>query len=87
MIFTTVLGGQTYQLVEDDIDAITCTTIQGYIKEGIMSTFQAQAQVGNYLPIIVLAVIITIIIGLIVGGIAGQFTGMGGYNQYGGGVL
>jgi hypothetical protein len=155
MIFTTVLGGQTYNLVESDIDLITSYTtedsnhtftalnntwswvtigntsirsghiniykastmvdvtanftinyttglvnlvkisgtttdalnnsacyaiytyddglIRDYVRDGIASTLKAQLQVGNYLPIIVLAIIITIIIGLIVTGLAGQF--------------
>jgi len=90
--FTQVLGGQTYELVEDDIDAITNTTIKDSIKAGIISNFEAQEQIGNYMPIIALAIIITIIIGLIIGGIASRFMGptaMGGYGSggYGGQVL
>lgn len=87
--FTQVLGGQTYQLVEDDIDSITNTSIQNAIRGGIVSTFEAQQQIGDYLPIIALAVIITIVIGLILGGIASRFMtpvmgmGYGGYNGYG----
>ena len=71
--FTQVLGGQTYELVEDDIDAITNTTIQDAIRNGIISNFEAQQQIGDYMPIIALAIIITIVIGLIIGGIASRF--------------
>lgn len=92
--FTQVLGGQTYELVEDDIDAITNETISGAIKAGIISNFEAQQQIGDYMPIIALAIIITIVISLIIGGIASKFMGpagltMGGYGGYGGygGVL
>lgn len=89
--FTAVLGGQTYNLVEDDIDAISDTNISSAIKSGILSNFEAQEQVGNYMPIIVLAVVITIIISLIISGIASKFMGptMGysGYGGYGGQVL
>lgn len=84
--FTQVLGGQTYELVEDDIDAITNTTIKDSIKAGIVSNFEAQQQIGDYMPIIALAIIITIVIGLIIGGIASRFMtpGMGfGYGGYG----
>lgn len=86
--FTQVLGGQTYNLVESDIDAISNTTIKNAIKAGIVSNFEAQRQIGDYMPIIALAIIITIVIGLIIGGIASRFMGpagmgMGGY----GGVL
>jgi len=84
--FTTVLGGQTYELVESDIDAITNTTIKDSIKAGIISNFEAQQQIGDYMPIIALAIIITIVIGLIIGGIASRFMGPGmmtnkGYNN------
>jgi len=89
--FTQVLGGQTYELVEDDIDAITNTTISDSIKAGIVSNFEAQQQIGDYMPIIALAIIITIVISLIIGGIASKFMtpamGFGGYGGYGGGVL
>ena len=84
--FTQVLGGQTYELVEDDIDSISNTTIQESIKAGIVSNFEAQQQIGDYMPIIALAIIITIVIGLIIGGIASRFMGpaaMGGYGGYG----
>jgi hypothetical protein len=82
LIFVSVLGGQTFSLVETDIDAITNTTIKGYIKQGIVSSFLALKQTGSYLPIVVLAVIITIILGLIVG-LTGRM-GAGGYGYYGG---
>ena len=87
--FTQVLGGQTFQLVEDDIDAITNTTIKTAIKAGIISNFEAQQQIGDYMPIIALAIIITIVIGLIIGGIASKFMAPammgGGYGGFGGG--
>lgn len=85
--FTQVLSGQTYELVEDDIDAISNTTIKTAIKAGIVSNFEAQQQIGDYMPIIALAIIITIVISLIIGGIASKFMGpgmMGGYGGYGG---
>ena len=93
--FTSVLGGQTYELVEDDIDAITNTTISEAIKEGIIANFEAQQQIGEYMPIIALAIIITIVISLIITGIASRFMGPGmgmggyggGYGGYGGQVL
>lgn len=84
--FTMVLGGQTFELVEDDIDAITNDTIKDSIKAGIVSNFEAQQQIGDYMPIIALAIIITIVIGLIIGGIASRFMtpaglGYGGYGN------
>jgi hypothetical protein len=42
-------------------------TVEGHVKGGIISGFNALEQTGNYLPIIVLAVIITIVLGLVLG--------------------
>ncbi len=157
--FTTVLSGQTYNLVEEDLDAIASYTdvnetfvadntswvalgnasiksgslylynttgyvdntsefdvnytdgtvqlvgsnatlngttmcavysyddelVKNAIKSGILSNFEAQEQIGNYTPIIVLAIIITIIIGLIIGGIASRFMGPSLVGRSGGG--
>ena len=151
--FTQVLGGQTYNLVEDDIDAITSYTdanhtftadnttwvdlgnttlrnvvlynssysdntsdfsintttgyvllvsdnaslngttitadyeyddgdIRNAIKAGILSNFEAQQQIGDYLPIVALAIIITIVISLIISGIVSKFAGPGGLTLY-----
>lgn len=89
--FTQVLGGQTYNLVEEDIDSITNESIKTSIKSGIISNFEAQQQIGDYMPIIALAIIITIVISLIITGIASKFMGptmgYGGYGGYGGQVL
>ena len=73
LIFVGTLGGQTYNLVEDKIDAISNVTIRNSVKEGIVSGFDALKQTGDYLPIIVLAVIITIVLALVLG-----FTALGG---------
>jgi len=61
LIFVGSLGGQTYELVESDIEAITNQTIEDSVKGGIISGFEALEQTGNYLPIIVLAVVIPIL--------------------------
>ena len=70
--FTQVLGGQTYNLVEDDIDAIGNDTIRNSIKASIISGFSALEQTGDFLPIIVLAVIIFLVLSLVLG-----FTALG----------
>jgi len=62
LIFVGSLGGQTYQLVEADIDAITNDTIKGSIKGGVVSSFGALEQTGDFLPIIVLAVVISLVL-------------------------
>jgi len=73
LIFVGALGGQTYNLVESKIDEINNDTIKDSVKEGIISGFDALKQTGDYLPIIVLAVIITIVLALVLG-----FTALGG---------
>lgn len=65
LIFVGSLGGQTYELVETDIDAITNTTIKNSIKASIVSGFDALEQTGSYLPIIVLAVVISLVLALV----------------------
>lgn len=65
LIFVGSLGGQTYNLVEPDIDGITNTTISGHIKDSIVSGFSALETVGDYLPIIVLAVVIALVLSLV----------------------
>ena len=77
------LNGTTMQAVYEYDDG----TIRTAIQSGILSNFEAQQQIGEYLPIIALAIIITIVIGLIIGGIASKFMApaMGGnYGGYGG---
>lgn len=73
LIFVGSLGGQTYNLVEPDIDTITNVTIQNHIKSGILSGFEALEQTGDYLPIIVLAVVISLVLALVL-----SFGGLGG---------
>jgi len=82
LIFVGSLGGQTYQLVESDIDEISNTTIKNSIKQGIVSGFEALEQTGNYLPIIVLAVVIAVVLTLVIG-----FTAFGGGGGYRGSAL
>lgn len=47
--------------------------VREYVKDGIVSGFSALKQTGDYLPIIVLAVIIAVVLALVLG-----FTAMGG---------
>ena len=67
LIFVGVLAGQTYELTESKIDAITNTTIKDSVKSSIVSGFSALETTGDYLPIIVLAVIIAIVLALVLG--------------------
>ena len=82
LIFIGVLGGQTYNLVEDKIDAIGNTTIRTSIKNSIVSGFSALEQTGDFLPIIVLAVVIFLVLSLVLG-----FTAFGGGTAGGGTAL
>ena len=81
IIFIGSLGGQTWELVESDVDAITNTTIKNSIKNGVLSGFQSLEQTGKFLPLIVLAVVIALILGLIL-----SFTQFGSMGR-GGSVL
>ena len=76
IIFTTTLSGQTYQLVEPQINAITNTTIQGYVKSAAIAGFQAQSTTASYIPLIVLAIIIAIVLVTVLS--YSSFGGMGG---------
>jgi len=81
LIFVGVLGGQTYELVESDLNEIGIVynntgginysasnyTIQNHVKSGIISGFKALEQTGKYLPIIVLAVVISLVLFLVLG--------------------
>lgn len=76
IIFTGALGGQTYNLVEDDISAITNTTIQNSVSQSILSGFETFEQTTDYLPLLVLAIITGLVIAVVLGFTA--FAGMGG---------
>lgn len=82
LIFVGTLGGQTYNLTEAQIDNISDATIKGYVKSSITSGFSALEQTGNYLPIIVLAIVITLVLALVL-----SFTAFGGGRMGGGSAL
>ena len=73
MIFIGALGGQTYNLVQADIDSISDATINASVHGAIQSSFEALEQTGDYLPLIVLAVVIFLVLSLVLG-----FTALGG---------
>lgn len=78
LVLVGALGGQTYNLVEPDIDAINDTAIQANIKNGIGGGFEALEQTGSYMPLVVLAFIILIVLSLILGGLGGMAMNGGG---------
>ena len=67
LIFVATLGGSTYNLVEDDIEAIADSNVQASVEAASLSGFDAMETVGNYLPLIVLAIVIFIVLGLVMG--------------------
>jgi flagellar biosynthesis protein FlhB len=82
LIFSTSLSGQVYQTVETDIDSITNTTIKNSIKDSIVYGFDAMKTTGQYMPIIILAVVIALVLGLVV-----SFMYFGGGRMGGGSAL
>ena len=76
IIFLSSLSGQTYELVEDDIDAISNETIKTSVKEAIVSGFDAQEKTAKYLPLVILALVIGIVLTVILG--ITNIGGMGG---------
>ena len=78
LIFTSVMSAQVYTQVEPDINNINNTVIKDYVQGSIESGFKAYKTTGNYLPILVLAVIIFVILGLIMS------LGRAGSASYGG---
>ncbi len=85
LIFVGALGGQTYNLVEPDLDSISNGTVQASVKNAIISGFSGLEQTGSYLPIIVLAIVITLVLFLILGMVSGIGSQTGG--PRGGSVL
>lgn len=78
LIFVGSLGGQVWEMVEPDIDAITNETIRTSIRDSAISGFGALDTTASYLPIIVLAVVIALVLALVL-----TFGGMGGGNSGG----
>lgn len=67
MTLTGVISGQTYALSEAQISDINNSTIQGYVRDSIVSGFKAQKTTGDFLPIVSLAVITALVLSLILG--------------------
>jgi flagellar biosynthesis protein FlhB len=82
LIFVGALGGQTYNLVEADLNAINDSDIQASVKGGIVSSFKALETTGDYMPIVVVALIIGIVLSVVLG-----FTAFSSGRMGGGGAL
>jgi hypothetical protein len=67
LIFIGVLGGQAYSLTQSNIESINDSVIKGYVKDAITSGFQSLKTVGQYMPLVVLAVVIAVILTVVLG--------------------
>ena len=93
LIFIGTMGGSTYEMIQGDVcdlntgglgtqgctEGIADYNIAGSVRSGIVSGFEALETSGDYLPLIVLAVVISIVLSLVLG--------LGGLNQQYGGAL
>ena len=79
--FAGALGGQTYNLVEDDISAISDTNIRTSVQNSISSGFEGLETTADYLPIVALAIMVGIVLSVLLG----AFSGRGMSGGYGGG--
>jgi len=82
VILAGALGGQTYNLVQDDIQDINDSTIQGNVENSIKEGFSTLEDTAGYVPIVVLAIIIFLVLTLVIG-----FTALTGGVQNGGTAL
>lgn len=67
LIFVGVLGGQAYNIAEDDISEISNANISGHVNGAITSGFEALEDTGDYLPLIVLGIVIFLVLSLVLG--------------------
>jgi hypothetical protein len=76
VILMGVLSGQTYNISQTQIAAITDPNISAAVTSGITNAFTAQTQVTQYLPLIILAVVAGIVLAVVMG--IGAFASVGG---------
>lgn len=67
MIMVGVLAGQMYQQNETKITDIVNQTVEDNVREGIVSGFKAYKQTGDYMPLLVLAIIMGLVLAIILG--------------------
>lgn len=80
IIFVGVLGGQTFQLAQPNLQNITNQQVGTAVNASILSGFTTLQTTASYVPLIVLAVIIFIVLTLVLG-----FTSFSGGGGMGGG--
>lgn len=79
MVVGPVVTGSIYEATESDINAISDATVKASVKASAQSGFEGMETLGDYLPLIVLAIVAGGVIGIIVYAFAG--------NRYAGGAL
>lgn len=67
LVFVGSMGGQVFNTVEPDINAITNDLVSSNITEGIIAGFVALKQTGNYMPLVVLGFVTVLLLGMIIG--------------------
>lgn len=65
LIIVSVLAGQTFQIAEPQIVAITNSTIEGKVRQSATAGFDALVTTGNYMPLIILAFVAFMVLGLV----------------------
>lgn len=65
LIIVSVLAGQTFQIAEPQITAITNSTIESKVRQSATSGFDALVTTGNYMPLIILAFVAFMVLGLV----------------------
>jgi len=84
LTFISAMAGQTYHVLEDEIDYnrhvnATVSSTRISVFNAVESSFDALENTGEYMPIVVLAVIITMVLALILGLLyTGNIGGRGG---------
>jgi hypothetical protein len=79
IILVGALGGKTYNIVEPSINNISDTDIKSDIQDSIEGGFQALSDLGDLLPLIVLAFVMGLVLFMVVG--------LGGVTNRGGSAL
>jgi len=65
LVFVATLGGRRINKKKNDINSITDGNVKANVQNAATSGFEAMSTVGDYLPLIVLAVVISIVLALI----------------------
>jgi len=78
IVFGSSLSAKAYVLQEDDIAAITNSTIRQAVSNSVLSGFEAQEQTADFVPLVAMAIVVVLVLALLLSipGVSGR--GMGG---------